>query len=155
MAMHRSRVYLQRILLAFLMVLLPGSASFAQGAGSSSLRVVLKGYDPVAYFTEGRPVKGSPEIKHDWDGERFLFSTVANRDRFAADPERYAPQFAGYCTGSMAKGVRNEADPEAWIIADGRLYVFGQVKFADMAKKDPTYLPKTIALAGEQFRAKK
>jgi YHS domain-containing protein len=153
--MHPSRGYLQRILLALLLVLLPGSASFAQGAGASSPRVVLKGYDPVAYFTEGRPVKGSPEIKHDWDGERYLFTSTANRDRFAADPERYAPQFAGYCTGSMSKGVRAEADPEAWIIADGKLYVFGQVKFADLARKDPGYLPRTVALAGEQWRAKK
>lgn len=134
--------------------LLPSAASFARG-GPAAMRVVLKGHDPVAYFTVGRPVKGSPEFKHDWDGERYHFSSAANRDKFVADPERYAPQFAGYCTGSMARGVRNEADPEAWIIADGRLYVFGQVKFVELAKSDPRYLPERIVLARENFKARK
>jgi len=127
--------------------------SFAQTTVSP--RVVLKGHDPVAYFTDGRPVKGSPQISHDFDGERYLFASAANRDRFAANPERYAPQFAGYCTGSMARGLRNEADPEAWIIADGRLYVFGQVKFMELAKQDPRWLADRISLAGDNFRAKK
>ena len=153
--MNPSRAFLQQIFLAFVFLLLPGAASFAQSDPSAPLRVVLKGHDPVAYFTEGRPVKGAPEIKHDWDGERYLFSNAGNRDKFAANPERYAPQFDGYCTGSMSKGVRNEGHPEAWIISDGRLYVFGAVKFKDLAEKDPVWLAGTVVAANQNWRAKK
>jgi len=154
--MNTWRVLIQRIFLAFVFLLLPGAASFAQIDPSKPLRVVLKGHDPVAYFTEGRPVKGSPEIKYDWDGERYLFANSGNRNKFAANPERYAPQFDGYCTGTMAGGRgRAEADPEAWIIADGRLYLFGQVKFKELAQKDPARFAKTVVAANENWRAKK
>ncbi|HVF62640.1 MAG TPA: YHS domain-containing (seleno)protein [Casimicrobiaceae bacterium] len=142
------------IILVFTLWLIASATAFAQGTASGP-RVVLKGYDPVGYFTEGRPMKGLAQFNYDFDGERYLFSSAANRDRFAAHPERYAPQFAGYCTGSMSRGVRNEADPEAWIIADGRLYVFGQVKFMHQAKQDPRWLTERIALAGENWRGKK
>lgn len=153
--MNARRVFVQRILPAFAFLALPGAATFAQSDPSAPLRVVLKGHDPVAYFAEGRPVKGSPEIKHDWDGERYLFSNAGNRSKFAADPERYAPQFSGYCTGTMARGARLEADPEAWVISDGKLYVFGAVKAKEMAEKDPRWLAEKVAAAGENWRANK
>ena len=151
--MNPSRGFLQLVFLAFVGVLLPGA--FAQDKATESVRVVLKGHDPVAYFTVGRPVKGVAEFKYDWDGERYLFANALNRDKFAADPDRYAPRFGGYCTGSMARGVRAEADPEAWIIADGKLYVFGATKFSDIAKKDRPWLTEKVAAAGEQWRTKK
>ena len=153
--MNVTRVFAQRIFLSLVILLLPGAASFAQSDPSRPLRVVLKGHDPVAYFTEGRPVKGSPEIKFDWDGERYLFSNAGNRKKFAANPERYAPQFGGYCTGTMARGARAEADPQSWIIADGRLFLFGQVKFKEMAEKDPTWLAGRIVAANDHWRTKK
>jgi len=154
--MNLPRAFLQQIFLAFVFLLLPGAASFAQSDPSKALRVVLKGHDPVAYFTESKPVKGDPKISFDWDGERYLFANAGNRSRFAANPERYAPQFGGYCTGTMARGAgRAEADPEAWIIADGRLYLFGQVKFKEFAEKDPGWLAGKIVAANENWRAKK
>ena len=131
------RAILQRIFLASVFVLMPSAASFAQSRPAEPIRVVLKGYDPVAYFIEGRPVKGAAEIKHDWDGERYLFSNAGNKARFVSNPERYAPQFGGYCTGSMSNGRKNEADPEAWKIVDGKLYVFAAVKFKDTGDTDP------------------
>ena len=152
--MNVTRVFAQRIFLSLVILLLPGAASFAQSDPSRPLRVVLKGHDPVAYFTEGRPVKGSPEIKFDWDGERYLFSNAGNRKKFAANPERYAPQFGGYCTGTMARGARAEADPQSWIIADGRLYLFGQRKFKEMAEKDPNWLAGKLVAANQNWRAK-
>ena len=153
--MIAGRLFFQRIFLTFVLLLLPVAASFAQIDPSAPLRVVLKGHDPVAYFTEGRPVKGSAEFKVDWDGERYLFSNAGNRNKFAANPDRYAPQFGGYCTGTMARGARAEADPEAWIISDGKLYVFGAVKAKEIAEKDPHWLAEKVALAGENWRAKK
>lgn len=151
MTAWRSRV--SKIAFASLAFLLAATTSVAQT--TSGPRVVLKGYDPVAYFTDGRPVKGSPQNSYDWDGERYHFASAANRDKFAANPERYAPEFGGYCTGSMARNVRNEADPEAWIISDGKLYVFGQVKFMNEAKNNPGYLAERVPLATVNWRAKK
>lgn len=153
--MNPSRGFLQQVFLALACILLPGAASFAQDKSAESIRVVLKGHDPVAYFTAGKPVKGDPSISYDWDGQRYLFASSDNRKKFAADPDRYAPQFGGYCTGTMARGGRAEADPEAWVIADGKLYVFGQVKFKDMAQKDPEYLALRIPKAETNWRAKR
>ena len=154
--MNPSRVFLQQVFLALVVLLLPGAASFAQSDPAKPLRVVLKGHDPVAYFTEGKPVKGDPKISHDWDEERYLFANAGNRSKFAANPDRYAPQYSGYCTGTMARaGNRAESDPEAWIIADGKLYLFGQVKFRDMAEKDPAWLAGRIVAANDNWRAKK
>ena len=153
--MNPSRAFLQQLFLAFAFLLLPGAASFAQSNPSKPLRVVLSGHDPVAYFTESKPVKGDPKISYDWDGERYLFSKAGNRDKFSANPERYAPQFSGYCTGSMSKGVRAEANPEAWMVSDGKLYVFGQVKFRDIAVKDSDGFVKTVLAANQNWPAKK
>jgi len=124
-------------------------------AQDSAKRIVLKGYDPVAYFTDGKAVKGDPKFSYDFDEGRYYFASARNREMFAANPERYAPQFGGYCTGSMSRGVRAEADPAAWIIVDGRLYVFGQVKFKELAAADPQYLAERIPKADKNWREKK
>ena len=134
------------------LLFLVSSITWAQG---STLRVVLKGHDPVAYFTEGKPVKGDPKLSYDWDDGRYYFASAKHRDMFAADPERYAPQFGGYCTGSMARGVTNEGDPDGWVISDGKLYVFGAAKFKEVAEKDPAYLPARIPTAAKNWKEKK
>jgi len=78
----------------------------------------------VAYFTDGKAVKGDPAIAFEWDEGRYHFASQKNRDLFAAEPDRYAPRFGGYCTGSMAGGKEqpNEGDGRAWKIVDGKLY---------------------------------
>ncbi len=152
--MNPSRAFLQQVFLALVVLVLPAAASFAQSDPAKPLRVVLKGHDPVAYFTESKPVKGDPKISYDWDGERYLFSNAGNRKKFSANPERYAPQFGGYCTGTMAAGRRAEADPEAWIIANGRLYLFGQAKFKEIAQNDPNWLAGKVVAANQNWRAK-
>jgi hypothetical protein len=87
-------------------------------------RVVIRGYDPVAYFTEGRPEKGVPEFTADFDDMTYWFTSAKHRDMFVSDPDRYAPQFGGLCTISISLGQLAEPDPEAWAIADGKLYLF-------------------------------
>ena len=87
-------------------------------------RVALSGYDPVAYFTDGRPVKGVRDHWYAFDDAVYLFKSAAHRERFAAEPERFAPQYSGFCAGGVSKGYRAEPDPEAWLIANGRLFVF-------------------------------
>jgi YHS domain-containing protein len=87
-------------------------------------RVVIGGYDPVAYFTEGRPARGMPEFTADFDDMTYWFASVKHRDMFLSDPDHYAPQFGGLCTVSLSMGQLAEPDPEAWAIADGKLYLF-------------------------------
>lgn len=85
--------------------------------------IAIGGTDPVAYFTEGRPVAGDPGITHDWNGATWRFSSTANRDAFAADPEAHAPQYGGYCAWAVAEGYTATTVPEAWHIEDGKLYL--------------------------------
>src|SRR5687768_1689935 len=90
----------------------------------SGRRIALSGYDPVAYFADGKPAKGTREHWLAFDDAVYLFKSAAHRARFAAEPERYAPQYDGFCAGGVSKGYKAEPDPEAWLIANGRLYVF-------------------------------
>ena len=106
-------------------VLAPLRTTHAAGERSpTGERVALSGYDPVAYFTDNHPVKGSSEFSASFDGTTYWFRDAAHRALFVADPDRYAPQFKGYCTIMVSRNVKQEADPEAWAIADGKLYVF-------------------------------
>ena len=83
----------------------------------------LDGYDPVAYFTEGAPRRGSRELVHEWQGARWHFASAENLARFREQPERYAPQFGGYCAYAVAHAYTARVDPAAWHIEDGRLYL--------------------------------
>jgi len=85
--------------------------------------VAIEGYDPVAYFTDGKPVEGRKENSYDWMGATWQFASVEHRDLFAKDPEKYAPQYGGYCAWAVAHGYTAEIDPEAWTIDDGRLFL--------------------------------
>jgi hypothetical protein len=93
-------------------------------AQSAEPRLALKGHDPVAYFTEGRPMLGKKEFEYTWDEARYRFVSDQHMSMFRSDPDRYAPQFAGSCAIGMSKGVKVEANPENWLISDGRLFVF-------------------------------
>jgi hypothetical protein len=99
-------------------------------------RIVLSGHDPVSYFTAGRPEKGSPQFWFAFDDAVYLFKSAEHRAMFSADPERYAPQFRGYCTMKLSRGEKGEADPEAWVIAEGKLYVFGAKRGVERFKQD-------------------
>ena len=85
--------------------------------------VAISGYDPVSYFVETKPVKGSLEVHAEYQGSTFYFSTVANRDRFAANPDKFAPQYGGYCAFGMAKGYKAVIDPDAFTVVGERLYL--------------------------------
>ena len=85
--------------------------------------VAIKGYDPVAYFIQPHPVKGSPRFSADYLGSTFYFSTMTNRDAFTAHPEQFIPQYAGYCALGVAKGYKAAIDPESFTIVDGKLYL--------------------------------
>jgi YHS domain-containing protein len=109
---------------------------------AQSPAVSLKGHDPVSYFTEGRPVKGSERITYDFDEARYRFSSQKNRELFAASPDRYTPQYTGLCATGMAFGVKADADPAVWKIVDGKLYVFSSAGAREKFEKDPALLAK-------------
>ena len=106
--------------------------------------IAIHGYDTVAYFTEGKPVKGSSEFSTQWQGATWLFSSAANRDLFKANPEKYAPQFGGYCAYALAKGSIASTVPEAWTIYQGKLYLNYSLRVRELWKKD---IPGNIAKA--------
>ncbi len=85
--------------------------------------LALSGYDPVAYFEVGAPVAGSSQFQLEWRGATWRFSSAEHLALFRADPERYAPQYGGYCAWAVANGDTASSDPEAWKIVDGKLYL--------------------------------
>lgn len=85
--------------------------------------VAIHGYDPVAYFTEGRPTLGNESFAYTWQGAEWHFATEENRRRFESEPERYAPQYGGYCAFAVSRGGTADIDPKAWRIVDDRLFL--------------------------------
>ena len=79
--------------------------------------------DPVAYFSEGEPVKGKAAHAVTWQGAEWHFATAANRETFEANPEAYAPQYGGYCAYAASKGAVAPTAPDAWTVHDGKLYL--------------------------------
>ncbi|MEE2877769.1 MAG: YHS domain-containing (seleno)protein [Pseudomonadota bacterium] len=85
--------------------------------------VAVEGHDAVAYFTEGKPVKGKEKFSTMHQGAEFRFSSAENLALFEADPEKYAPQFGGYCAWAVAQGDTAKGDADHWKIVDGKLYL--------------------------------
>jgi YHS domain-containing protein len=113
---------------------------FSDGAGA------IRGYDPVAYFTDGKPVKGKTQFTHQWKGATWRFASAANRDRFAAAPEKYAPQYGGYCAFGVASGYAVKTEPDAWSVVEGRLYLnYDRNVQASWVKDTPGYIRKADA----------
>ena len=83
----------------------------------------IEGYDSVAYFTEKKPIQGRPDLSYEWQGASWYFSTPENRELFIAAPEKYAPQYGGYCAYGVSQGVTPEIDPHAFHVQDGKLYL--------------------------------
>ena len=88
--------------------------------------VAIRGADPVAYFMQSQGEKammGKDEYQHEWNGTTWYFSSAENRDKFAANPSQYAPQYGGYCAKAMSEGNLAPVDPNAWTIYEGKLYL--------------------------------
>jgi YHS domain-containing protein len=122
--------------------------AIAGGIINSSLLggVAIDGYDPVAYFAEGKPVEGSSDFEYEWMGATWRFASAADRDQFAADPEKYAPQYGGYCAYAVSQGATADIDPDAWHIEDGKLYLNLNKKVQSIWLKDiPGYITKANA----------
>jgi YHS domain-containing protein len=107
----------------------------------------IRGYDPVAYFTEKRPVPGKSDITFEWNGAQWRFANEESREAFRADPAAYAPQYGGWCAWAMAQGATASVDPEAWDIIDGKLYLNYSLDVQSRWRKDiPAFVSKADVL---------
>jgi len=122
-------------------------AVFAGGALAGEINEIggpaIKGYDPVAYFTDHKPVKGNPAYTATFDGATFEFASTADRGAFKADPSKYTPQYGGFCAFATAMGHKAEIDPAAFSVVDGKLYLNHSVQLKEKWQSDaPDYIRK-------------
>jgi enamine deaminase RidA (YjgF/YER057c/UK114 family) len=99
---------------------------FSSSVCAEETQLSIGGYDPVAYFTDGKPVQGKSDLEYLWHRLRWRFASAIHRDLFVKDPDRYTPQYDGYCAmgaSSEAAAHKDTVDPEAWAIVDGKLYL--------------------------------
>jgi hypothetical protein len=131
-----------RLLLTAL--LLFSASAFAQKAEIySDSGGAIRGYDPVAYFTLKVPTKGSDKFTHQWKGATWRFVNAENRDLFAKSPEKFAPQYGGYCAYGVAQDYAVSIDPAAWRVIDGKLYLnYSKGVQRDWDKDVPGYIRK-------------
>ncbi len=112
------------ILMSFSSVLLLLTGFGGTSVGMSPADdLAIKGYDTVEYFKAGKALKGNESFVFQWHGMTWYFLTKENRDLFAASPEKYAPQYDGYCAWAMTEARKAQTDPEVWKIVDGKLYL--------------------------------
>jgi YHS domain-containing protein len=107
-------------------------------------KAAVSGYDAVAYFTEGKPTKGDAKFTVNHKGAQWRFASAENRDKFQSAPERYAPQYGGYCAWAVAQGYTASADPLHWKIVNGKLYLNYD---ANVQKKWETNIPGFVQAA--------
>jgi YHS domain-containing protein len=98
--------------------------------------LALKGYDPVAYFTENRPVKGDAKFQSTFNGATYYFASAANKKTFEADPNKYEPQFGGFCAYAASQGHTAKIEPDAFEVLNGRLLLQYDRSVRDLFNKD-------------------
>ena len=133
--LHPSRQILPATLLGLLF-----ATFLVPTARSEEPKLSISGYDPVAYFTDGKPVQGKAEIEYLWHKLRWRFSSPAHRDLFAKEPDHYMPQYDGYCAMGVSAGGEGHKDtvgPEAWAIVDGKLYLTHMSQAMDDWRQNP------------------
>lgn len=135
---------MKQVILAFGFVLAVAGSVFAQKSEIfMTSDGAIKGYDPVAYFKAGKAVKGDAKFAFTWKGANWLFANQQNLDLFKANPEKYAPQYGGYCAYGTAKGRKAPIDPQAWTVLDGKLYLnYDSDVKATWDKDRPGYIQK-------------
>ncbi|MFC0515784.1 YHS domain-containing (seleno)protein [Mucilaginibacter angelicae] len=108
----------------------------------------IKGYDPVAFFKESKPVKGSDKFQYKWKDATWFFSTNENLEAFKADPEKYAPQYGGYCAYGTSQGHKAPTQTDTWTVLNDKLYFNYNDKLKELWTKDQANL---IKIADEKW----
>ncbi len=99
------------------------SIGLAAGVNQNSQGVTINGYDTVAYFSKSRPVQGNSQYQTKWMGATWYFANAENKNLFLAKPNKYAPAYGGYCAYAVSQGSKAVANPSAWTIYKGRLFL--------------------------------
>jgi len=108
----------------------------------------LQGYDPVAYFTAGEPMPGDPQFSAEHEGATYLFTSAEHRNAFVEDPDKYLPQYGGFCAFGASLGKKFDGDPMAWRIVDDKLYLNSGAKPHSLWQED---IPGRIQQADTQW----
>lgn len=133
----------RRVLALVLVALLSLPASALAQAVNADRGIAVKGTDVVAYFTEGKVISGSREFRYRWNDAEWHFASAANRELFIGNPEKYAPQYGGFCAWGMAEGYRAPIDPKAFTIVDDKLYLnYSRSVHRDWSKDIPGNISK-------------
>lgn len=120
--MKRTTAFISVVFIA-LTVAIATNAAAQTPINAPADNVAIRGYDPVAYFQDGAAREGSADFRYTWNDVTWHFASTENLESFRADPERYAPQFGGYCAWAASQGYVADVDPNAWTVHEGRLYL--------------------------------
>jgi hypothetical protein len=138
-----------RLVRSFRGALLVAALALVASFAAAQEKLAIKGYDPVAYFTDGKPTPGSTRHEAVWREATWRFASAEHRALFLKQPEAYAPQYGGYCAMGVAFGKKAEVDPEAWTIVDGKLYLNYDKAFREKWRAERTAMIKS---ADEKWR---
>lgn len=152
---NQVRFSLLGIIVAAVLALPTGAQGVDGKTNAGSDNLAIKGYDTVAYFTEGKPTIGKPEFSVSWESAQWRFVNARHRDLFAANPERYAPKFRGFCSMALTRGVIAVADPEAWAVIDGNLYLSYSEKGIDNFRQNSAENIKKAQMGWAEIRRQK
>ena len=111
--------------LALLSSLAATAAPYNTTSDGADAQLMLRGHDPVAYFTIGRHLAGKPDIKADHDGVTYRFANEENKAMFLKEPAKYVPQYGGFCSNGIVYGIPWGGEPDTWQMIDGKVYIFG------------------------------
>lgn len=115
---------MKKLLVAVVLVSMTGAAALAQKSPTFiQSGKAIKGYDPVAYFTDSKPIPGADSLSLAWNNATWYFASSKNLELFRKNPEKYAPQYGGYCAFGLSNGYKAQTDPQAFTIDNGKLYL--------------------------------
>lgn len=133
-----------KLLLSSLVLILFTTAIYAQHTKYCSKEgIAIKGYDPVAYFLQNEALAGSDSFSTDWSGSKWKFISRANLDSFKLAPQKYTPQYGGFCAYGLSENHKSPTDPKAWTIVNNKLYLNYNPKVKEMWLKDTAAKIKT------------
>ena len=125
------------IVLALAAMLAGCGTTHATVQTSRGEELMLLGFDPVAYFTDGKPVRGTHTLPATYEGRTYYFATPEHREAFRAAPAKYEPQYGGFCSNGAAYNVKLGSDPTQFVVRGGRLFIFGDIMGKEFWLLDP------------------
>ncbi|MCW8879130.1 MAG: YHS domain-containing protein [Kangiellaceae bacterium] len=135
---------LTRLIIVSLGLLLTACTSLGNAPIYQDEGVAIEGFDTVAYFEQDKAVKGNRNFSYSYKGSIWNFSSEENRTKFINNPDKFAPEYGGYCAYAMSKGLVVSSDPEAYTLHDGKLYLNYSFSVRNTWRKDiPAYLAKS------------